>query len=243
EITDDGGGIDVARVKQKAIEKGLLRPEQVERLSDREAVNLVFLPGFSTAREVTSISGRGVGMDVVKRNVESMRGRVEIASRTGQGTTFTIRLPLTLAITDGMLVRVGRERYLVPTSQIRLSFRPDRSQLSTVAGRGEVVMLRGEVMPVVRLHRLFGIHDAAENPADALLMLVGDGDHAAALLVDELLGKQQVVAKSLGDGLGRVPGVSGGAILGDGCVGLILDVPELVGIARRGTRAEMRPVA
>jgi two-component system chemotaxis sensor kinase CheA len=173
-------------------------------------------------------------MDVVRRNIEALRGRVEIQSRAGQGTTFLVRLPLTLAITDGMLVRVGTERYIVPTINIHLSFRPARSALSTVAGKGEMVILRDEIMPLVRLHRVFGVSGAVEDPTEALLMVVGDGSQRTALLVDELLGQQQVVAKSLGNGLGRVNAISGGAILGDGRVGLILDVNELLTLARLG---------
>ncbi len=242
ELHDDGRGLNRERIVAKAIAMRII--ETADGLTDTEIFNLIFRPGFSTAEKVTDVSGRGVGMDVVRRNVESMRGRVEITSRPGQGSTFTIRLPLTLAITDGMLIRVGQERYLVPTEHIRVSFRPESSQLSTIGGRREVVMLRGEVMPVVRLHQLFNIRGAEERPEDALLMVIGTGRDSAAVLVDELLGQSQVVAKSLGDGLGRVPGVSGGAILGDGRVGLILDVHELVEISRHsGTVRAPSPVA
>jgi two-component system chemotaxis sensor kinase CheA len=204
-------------------------------MSDAEVYQLIFAPGFSTADQVTDVSGRGVGMDVVKRNIESVRGRVEITSAPGAGTTFHVRLPLTLAVTDGMLVRVGDERYVVPLTNIHMSFRPDAPMLQSIGGRGEVVTLRGETMPVVRLHRLFGVRGAAEDPTAALLMIVGDGRRRrSALLVDELLGQQQVVAKTLGDGLGRVRGVAGGAILGDGRVGLILDVAEICALAESG---------
>jgi two-component system chemotaxis sensor kinase CheA len=173
-------------------------------------------------------------MDVVKRNIDRVRGRVEIASTLGQGTTFTVRLPLTLAVTDGMLVRVGAERFVVPTTNIHMSFRPEPGMLHTVGGRGEVVTLRREVMPVVRLHALFGVQGAEEDPTRAILMLVGDGRRKSALLVDELLGQHQVVVKALGDGVGRVDGIAGGAILGDGRVGLILDAGEIVALAERG---------
>jgi two-component system chemotaxis sensor kinase CheA len=183
-------------------------------------------------------------MDVVKRNIESVRGRVEIASTLGQGTTFYVRLPLTLAVTDGMLVRVGAERYVVPTTNILMSFRPERAMLQTIGGSGEVVTLRGAVMPIVRLHRLFNVAGAQQDPTEALLMIVGDGrQRRSALLVDELLGQQQVVAKSLGDGIGTVGGIAGGAILGDGRVGLILDVGDIVALAQSGeasTRVEVR---
>ena len=201
-------------------------------MTDSEVFNLIFAPGFSTAEKVTDISGRGVGMDVVRRNLEAIRGRIDITSAPGKGTIFAIRLPLTLAVTDGMLVKVGGERFIVPLTHIHMSFRPEPSMLSTVVGKGEMVLLRGELMPVVRLHRLFEVPNAVESPLEGLLMIVGDGHKRTALLVDELLGQQQVVAKALGDGLGKVEGVSGGAILGDGRVGLILDVNETLALAQ-----------
>ncbi|HET7565217.1 MAG TPA: chemotaxis protein CheA, partial [Gemmatimonadaceae bacterium] len=236
ELTDDGQGLDRERITRKALDLGLIAPDHT--LSDREAFELIFAPGFSTAQTVTDVSGRGVGLDVVRRNIEALRGRVDIESEPGKGTRFLMRLPLTLAITDGMLVRVGAERYIVPTAHIQMSFRPERSMLSTVAGRGELVMLRGELLPIVRLHRLFGVDGAVTDPTAALLMIVGDGQRRTALLVDELLGQQQVVAKPLGSGIHTVPGISGGAILGDGRVGLILDVGAVVTIARQTPTSE-----
>jgi two-component system chemotaxis sensor kinase CheA len=241
ELQDDGKGLHRNKIIEKAIAKGLIEADR--SLSDSEVFDLIFAPGFSTADKVTDISGRGVGMDVVKRSVEALRGRIEIASESGQGTTFTIRLPLTLAITDGMLVKVGPERYIIPTVNIKLSFRPDEDSLSTVAGRGAMVMLRGDLMPIFRLHRLFRISGAVEEPTKGLLVVVGDGNRRCALLVDELLGQQQVVAKTLGDGLGKIQGVSGGAILGDGRVGLILDPSEIVALARQGGGTEGQSAA
>jgi two-component system chemotaxis sensor kinase CheA len=231
-LSDDGRGLDRERIARKAVEKGLIESDR--GMTDAEVYALIFAPGFSTAEQLTDVSGRGVGMDVVKRNIEKVRGRVEIASALGRGTTFTVRLPLTLAVTDGMLVRVGAERYVVPTTNIHMSFRPEPGMLHTVGGRGEVVTLRGEVMPVVRLHALFNIAGAEPDPARAILMLVGDGRRKTAILVDELLGQHQVVVKALGDGVGRVAGLAGGAILGDGRVGLIVDVAEIVALAERG---------
>ena len=241
ELHDDGRGLDREKIVRKAVQQGLIASG--EGMTDQEVFELIFAPGFSTADRVTDVSGRGVGMDVVRRNIEALRGRIDIQSVAGQGTTFLVRLPLTLAITDGMLVRVGSERYIVPTINIHLSFRPARSALSTVAGRGEMVMLRDEVMPLVRLHRVFGVPGATEDPTQALLMVVGDGNQRTALLVDELLGQQQVVAKSLGSGIGRVGAISGGAILGDGRVGLILDVNELITLARSAEPREPVPVS
>ena len=230
ELKDDGRGLHRDKIVKKAIEKGLI--ESDKGMTDSDVFNLIFAPGFSTAEQITDISGRGVGMDVVRRNLEKIRGRIDITSAPGKGTTFAIHLPLTLAVTDGMLVRVGEERFVIPLTHIHMSFRPEPAMLSTVVGRGEVVLLRGELLPIIRLHRLFDVTNAVQSPLDGLLMIVGDGDRRSALLVDDLLGQQQVVAKTLGDGLGKVPGVTGGAILGDGRVGLILDVSETVALAQ-----------
>ena len=232
ELRDDGRGLNRDRILAKALEKGLVSPNHT--LTDSEINALIFAPGFSTAETVTDISGRGVGMDVVRRNIESIRGRIDIQSVLGQGTVFQIRLPLTLAVTDGMLVRVAEERYIVPLTSISLSFRPEPDMLSTIPPNGEVVMLRGEVLPVLRLHQTFNIPNAITNPCEAILMIVGDGEHRVALLVDQLLGQQQVVAKALGDGVGEIPGISGGAILSDGRVGLIIDVARMTSLARTG---------
>lgn len=233
ELTDDGAGLDPEKIVAKAIAQNLI--ESDKGMSENEIFRLIFAPGFSTAETLTDVSGRGVGMDVVRRNIEAMRGRVEISSEKGKGSVFTIRLPLTLAITDGMLVRVGSERYIVPTVNIQLSFQPNQKMISSVADRGELVSLRGELMPVFRLHQLFEVTDGVEDPTQGLLMIVADGRRRCALLVDELLGQQQVVTKTLGQGIGKIPGVSGGAILGDGCVGLILDTAEIVALARQNT--------
>lgn len=230
ELQDDGRGLNRDKIIARALAKGLI---DSDKLSDSGICNLIFTPGLSTAEQVTDLSGRGVGLDVVKRNIEAVRGRIEITSEPGRGCTFRVRLPLTLAITDGMLVKVGQERYIVPTVNIHLSFQPNTDALSTVTGRGEMVMLRGEPMPIVRLHRLFDVTDAKEDPTQGLLVVVADGNRRCALLVDELLGQQQVVAKSLGAGIGNVQGISGGAILGDGRIGLILDPAEIVALARR----------
>ena len=230
ELRDDGRGLDREKILAKAVAVGLAQPEA--KYTDEQVWQFIFAPGFSTAAQVTDISGRGVGMDVVRRNIESIRGRIEIDSTLGQGTTFRIRLPLTLAVTDGMLVRVGTERYIVPITNIHMTFRPERAMLQSVTGRGEVVMLRGEVMPILRVHEVMGVPGAMTDPCDALLMVVADGDRRTALLVDELLGQQQVVAKALGDQIGALPGIAGGAILGDGRVGIILDVAEMVHHAR-----------
>ncbi|MFB3904561.1 MAG: chemotaxis protein CheA [Acidobacteriota bacterium] len=240
ELSDDGRGLEREKIIRTALQTGLI--ESDKGLSELDVYNLIFEPGFSTATEVTDVSGRGVGLDVVKRNVEALRGRIEISSSPGNGCKFSLRLPLTLAITDGMQVKVGQEYYIVPTVNIQVSFRPSPSALFTVAGRGELVMLRGELMAMFRLHRLFDIKGAVEDPTKGLLVVVGDGNRRCALLVDELLGQQQVVAKSLGRGLGKIQGISGGAILGDGKVGLILDTMELVSLARQVTSGAEKAV-
>ncbi|MEP6731905.1 MAG: chemotaxis protein CheA [bacterium] len=233
ELRDDGKGLDRERIIAKAIARGLI--VSAAKMSDSDIFNLIFAPGFSTAEKVTDVSGRGVGMDVVKRSIDTLRGRVEITSTPGQGTLFSLRLPLTLAVTDGMLVRVGTERYVIPITNIVKSFRPERDALSSIAGGGEMVRLHDDVMPIVRLHTLFNIAGAIVDPCDALIVAVASGDQSVAMLVDELLGQHQVVAKSLGKGVGQIDGVSGAAILGDGRIGLILDVGELLALVRYGT--------
>lgn len=235
-MEDDGKGLDREKIVQKAVDRGLIDGDK--NLTDTEVWNLIFEPGFSTADKITEVSGRGVGMDVVKRAITSLRGRVEIESTAGRGTAFSVKLPLTLAITDGMLVRVGEQRYILPTVSIQMSLRPEPGAVSTVTGRGEMVLLRGRLIPIIRMHRLFRIPGALTDPGQALLVVVDDGARQSAVMVDELLGQQQVVAKSLGEGVGRVGGVSGGAILGDGRVGLILDPAGLAAMAREGRTFE-----
>jgi two-component system, chemotaxis family, sensor kinase CheA len=230
ELEDDGKGLDRQRILAKALERNLIAPGQ--DLSESQTFALIFLPGFSTAEKVTDVSGRGVGMDVVRSRVEAMHGRIDIRSTRGQGSVFTLTLPLTMAITDGMLIRVGRERYLLPTVSIIESFRPQAGSLSTVAGRGEMVMLRGNLVPILRLHRLFGVEGSVTNAMQGLLIVIEASGARCALLVDELLGQQQVVIKSMSAALGQVQGVAGGAILGDGRVGLILDAGGIAKLAR-----------
>ncbi|MFB3885959.1 MAG: chemotaxis protein CheA [Thermodesulfobacteriota bacterium] len=233
EISDDGRGLDRDKIKQKAVEKGLI--ERSQSLSEGEIIDLIFQPGFSTADTVTDISGRGVGLDVVKKALDAIRGRVDVSSESGKGCTFSVRLPLTMAITDGMLVEVGSQRYILPTINIDMSFRPSADALSTIVGRGEIVVFKGNVLPIFRLHRLFNIQDAVEDPTRGLLIIIGEGNQRCALLVDELVGQEQVVAKSLGNGIGKVQGILGGAILGDGRVGLILDVQGITNLARQAS--------
>jgi two-component system chemotaxis sensor kinase CheA len=226
EITDDGKGLNKAKIVKKATDAGLIKPGQ--ELSEQEIFRLIFAPGLSTAEKVTDVSGRGVGMDVVRRNVEALRGQIDIASVEGQGSTFSIRLPLTLAVIDGLVLKVGKERYIIPITSIEQSLQPRAEQISTVQGRSEMCMVRDDLLPILRLHRLFGVAGAKEDVTQGLLVIVHSGPARCCVLVDELLGQQQVVIKSLGAGLGQVKGISGGAILGDGNVSLILDVPGLI---------------
>ena len=229
ELTDDGRGLDRAKVLKKAVEQGLVSPG--ENLSDAAVHALVFHPGFSTAEKISDVSGRGVGMDVVKQSIEKLRGKVDFASVPGQGSTMTIRLPLTLAIIDGMIVRVGEHRYILPTISIVESFRPELKEYYTVKGQGEMIRVRGHLVPLMRLDRIVGAHGAVANPEDALVVVVENEGEQRCLLVDEVLGKQEVVIKSLGEGLKYVRALAGGTILGDGRVGLILDVAGLFELA------------
>ena len=233
EIEDDGNGLNTEKIRQKAIERGLIQPD--DNLSEHELNNLIFLPGFSTADKITDVSGRGVGMDVVKKAVEKLRGKVEVYSEPGKGSLFVIKLPLTLAIIDGIVVRVGSERYIIPTIAIKESLKPTREQYQTVCERGEAILLRDHLVPIIRLYQTFDIEPSYTDPCEAILVVVEHEGQQRALMVDELLGKQEVVIKSLGGLLTEIPGVAGGTILGDGRVGLILDLAGL--FAAGGSRA------
>ena len=224
-IEDDGRGINKDVIFRKAVEKGLMDPEK--KLTEKEIYNLIFLPGFSSAEKVTDLSGRGVGMDVVRRNIEQLQGKVDVESELGRGTTITIELPFTLAITDGMLVRVANERFIVPTINIDMTFRAVEEDLFTVMGNAEQVSFRGKSVPVIRLHRLFDIPGSIEDLLEGTLLVIKNNNSRYALLVDEVVGQQQLVGKSI-NMLAKTDHISGGAILGDGRVGLILDTAALI---------------
>lgn len=228
EVRDDGAGLNTARILEKAVEQG--RVPDGYTPTDEALHRLIFEPGFSTAARVTEISGRGVGMDVVRRNIESLRGRIDIASTPGLGTTFSITLPLTLAIVDGLLIAFGTERFVLPTSAVRESLRPLRSALHDVQGTPRLVQLRDRLVPLVWLTDLFMPGAPRVDPADATVVIVQDDARLIALVVDRLVGKQEVIVKSLGDTFAKVRGVAGGAILGDGRIGLILDPHGIVTI-------------
>jgi two-component system chemotaxis sensor kinase CheA len=221
-ISDDGRGLNRAKILAKAQQNGLIQPGQ--QLTDNEIHLLIFEAGFSTAEKVTDISGRGVGMDVVRRHVQKLRGRIDIQSKEGEGTTFYIKLPLTLAIIEGLVVIVGEQRYVVPIFSVKEMFRPKAEMLFTVQGKGEMAMVRGGLMPIVRLHRQFETEPRSANLTEGTLIVVESEGRKFCLFVDELIGKQEVVIKSLGQNFKDVSGVAGCAILGDGRVGLILDI-------------------
>jgi two-component system chemotaxis sensor kinase CheA len=227
EIIDDGRGLDKDKLLSKAIEKGLI--EENNLLTEKQIFELIFMPGFSTAEQLTDISGRGVGMDVVRRNIQSLGGNIEIISELGKGTTIAIHLPLTLAILDGQSVAVGDETYIVPLVSIIESINITERMLNKVAGKGETFRLRNEYLPVIRMRSIFNVHSGnpTKSKEGVLVVVEGQGE-LCCLLVDELLGQQQVVIKSLEANYRRVEGVSGATILGDGSVALILDVPGLV---------------
>jgi len=224
-VSDDGRGINRQKILEKAIRMGLV--ETGGSLTDNEVFHLIFEPGFSTADKVTDLSGRGVGMDVVKKQIHKLRGRIEIASRPGQGTDFMMKLPLTLAIIDGLIVKVGDERFIVPLASVREVLQPREGMITTMENRAEVAVVRDHLFPIVRLHQRFEVKPKSTNLMDGLLMLLETHGRTYSLAVDELIGKQEVVIKTLGETFRDVPGVAGGAILGDGRVGLILDVDGL----------------
>jgi len=226
EISDDGRGLDPERILAKAMEKGIAL--NLEHISENDVFHLIFEPGFSTAAQVTNVSGRGVGMDVVRRQIQKLRGLVEIQSSLGLGATFTLKVPLTLAIIDGLVVGVGPERYIVPLFAVREMFRPAPDSIFTVQNRAEMVMVRGSLLPVVRLYRKFGVTPRSEDACQSLLIVAEGQGQRFCLMVDELIGKQEAVIKSLGETFKNIPGIAGGAILGDGRVGLILDLAGLL---------------
>ena len=230
EVADDGRGLDRERIARKAVQVGLLAADA--RATDDEIFGLIFRPGFSTAETVSQVSGRGVGLDVVRRNIETLGGSVTVHTEPARGTTFHIRLPLTLAILDGQSLRVGSQTYVLPLTAIVESVRPRPEQVPGAHTDGEVVVIRGRALPMIRLHHLFDIVPAVEDPAQGIVVLVEHEGRDVALLVDELLGQQPVVIKGLEANFQKVAGVAGATILSDGGVALILDVPGLVALSR-----------
>ncbi len=225
EIEDDGKGLDKDRIREKAISTGLINED--DKLTDSQIYNLILEPGFSTAQQITDVSGRGVGMDVVKDGIEKFRGHLNIDSNSGKGTLFTISLPLTLAIIDGMLVRVGDDKYVIPTTAIQRAFKPDQKNCFTVEDKGEIIKERDTLIPLLRIKNMFEEQEDKTPPWESLVIVVESKNEQKGILIDELLGKDEYVIKSLGGNLKSVKGIAGGAILADGKVGLILDIQGL----------------
>ncbi len=223
EISDDGRGLNKQKILDKALKKGLIT--STDDVSEQDVYKMILLPGLSTAEKITDVSGRGVGMDVVKQAVEKLRGKMDIESMQGKGTTFITRFPLTLAIIDGMMVKVGQEVYIIPTMAIRQTLRPSKEHYNVVVNKGETINVMGQLLALVRLCDLLGVKSESKNPWEAIVVVVEGENRVKCLLVDEVIGKAEVVIKSLGSGLKHIKGVSGGAIMGDGRIGLILD-PE-----------------
>jgi two-component system chemotaxis sensor kinase CheA len=234
EIVDDGRGIDVDAVRKKAIDRGVIHPNK--QLSDVEAFNLIFDPGFSTAKEITNVSGRGVGLDVVKRQIEKLNGTVTVWSEKGNGTRFTIKIPLTLAIIQGLLVRVGKEMYAIPITSVIDSHRIKPSEIKMIDNY-EVFNVREDVVSLIRLSRLFKI-PVNENPDYHYVVIVGTSERKMGLIVDSLIGEEDVVIKPLRDHFTNSPGIAGANITGDGKVSLIIDVSQLLELGLRREKEE-----
>jgi two-component system chemotaxis sensor kinase CheA len=226
EVSDDGRGINRERVLARAKERNLIAADA--QLTDAEINELIFLPSFSTAATVSAVSGRGVGMDVVRRNIQALGGRITVESIQGSGSRFILSLPLTLAVLDGLVVTVGQEAYILPISTIVESLRPNKRDIHSVAGHGEVLSIRGAYVPILQLHQRFNIQGAVKDPSRGIVVIV-ETDKAGhlGLVVDDLVGQQQVVVKSLEANYQPVEGIGGATILGDGRVALILDIAGL----------------
>ena len=227
EVRDDGNGIDVEAVKKKAIERGTITPEQAENMADKDVIGLLFLPSFSTAKKVTDVSGRGVGLDVVKSKIESLSGEVEVKTKLGEGSTFIIRLPLTLAIIQALMVEVGGEKYAIPLGSIQTIEDVEPAEIKYVQAK-EVINLRGTVIPLIRLNEVLDNESTKNADENLLVIIVKKGDKLAGLVVDELMGQQEIVIKSLGNYINKNKIISGATILGDGEIALILDTNALL---------------
>lgn len=227
EVGDDGNGIDTETVKQKAVERGLVTPEQAETLSQKEIIDFLFMPSFSMAKKITDVSGRGVGLDVVKSNIEALGGDVEVKSKLGEGSTFIVRLPLTLAIIQALLVEVQKELFAIALGSIITIEDVPVSDIKYVQAE-EVINLRGNVIPLIRLNQILDIAEPDNAPESLTVVIVNKGEKQAGLVVDNLLGQQEIVIKSLGKFISNSKIISGATILGDGEIALILDVNTLM---------------
>ncbi len=228
-IEDDGRGINRDRILEKAHLKGIISDKH--ELSEKEIDNLIFHPGLSTAKEVTDVSGRGIGMDIIKSEVEKLRGKVEVSFVKDMGTKISLKIPLTMAIIDGMVLLIGPNKYVLPTLHVKHIFKMDPNNYSTLENRGEMIQIRGHIVPMVRLYRILNVEPQSDNPEDAIMILVENDNQEKCFMIDQILDKQEIVVKSLGERLGDVQGVSASTILGDGKVGLILDVKGIFDIS------------
>jgi len=240
-IADDGKGLNKEAILAKAADQGLLSPGETVR--DDELFRLILLPGFSTAKKVTDVSGRGVGMDVVNKSIEALGGRIDIKSETGKGSLFSLCLPLTLSLLEGVVVRVGSQRYILPALSISRMLRPELSKTKTLFDKKKMISAGDAMRPLFRLCDLFNIPDAETAPEKSTVILVENGLNQAAFLVDEVLGRQQIVLKPLGGGIQGLPGISGGAIMPDGRVGLVLDAGDLIDIAKKESNINQTALA
>jgi two-component system chemotaxis sensor kinase CheA len=227
EVRDDGGGINTEKIKRKAIEKGTISEEQAQRMTDKDIIDILFQPSFSTAEQVTDVSGRGVGLDVVKTKIEALGGEIEAKTKLGEGSNFIIRLPLTLAIIQSLMVIIGNEKYALPLGSIQTVENIPNSEIKNIQGK-EVINLRGTVVPVVRLGNILKCNQAETEPEELLIVIVKKGERLAGMVVDELIGQQEIVIKSIGKYIKNHKIISGATILGNGEVALILDVNSLV---------------
>ncbi|BAT71625.1 two-component system, chemotaxis family, sensor kinase CheA [Thermosulfidibacter takaii ABI70S6] len=230
-VEDDGRGIDIEKIKEKALDKGLVTESDLARMSEKDILNLIFMPGFSTAEKVTDVSGRGVGMDVVKTNIEKLNGTIEINTQPGKGTQIIIKIPLTLAIIQSLLVQVGEEIYAIPLVSVVEAVKVLKSEIQKVEGH-EIIVLRDSVLPLLELSKVFGIH-TTENKDNIYVVVLSIGERRFGLVVDRLIGQEEIVIKSLGSYLNNVPGISGATIMGDGRVTLIIDVAGLANMTAR----------
>jgi two-component system chemotaxis sensor kinase CheA len=230
-VEDDGRGIDPAKMREVAVSKGLMGESQAQALTDKEAIGLIFGAGFSTAKQITDVSGRGVGMDVVRTNINALNGSINIDSKVGHGTAITLKIPLsvTLQVIKALHVRVGQSNFIISLEEILESLRPSPDELSTVEGRGLILNRRGQITPLIKLYEIFNLEPEHPDPADGLLVMVETSSGRYALLVDEVMGQQQVVVKELGEQFKRLNFLAGSALLGDGGLGLVLAAD---GIAR-----------
>ena len=227
EVRDDGSGINVEKVKQKALNRGTITPEQAEVMTDKEIIDLLFRPSFSTAEQISDVSGRGVGLDVVKTKIEALGGSIETRTALGEGSNFIIRLPLTLAIIQALMVELGNEKYAIPLGSIDIIEDVPVEEIKYV-GNKEVINLRGTVIPLIRLYKVLDVESSNEEPESLTVVIVKKGDKSAGLIVDNLIGQLEIVIKSIGKYINNSKMISGATILGDGEIALILDVNALV---------------